>query len=269
MRFLLCVQLCLLYFPASYSLDDAPKGYQQDIPKCPRPCGDNPTVFCPDGHVFRAQESKLVVQLHEGLKENDFWDIRVQSTEQHLSGASKFSVMIMDERNYARWKTKDPAYLHCSDSKYLGEETHCLSLLGDFCKQRKGESGQLHNYTHVVITCEGSVTCPLEWSISAVMMHKSSCKSLGMPCSVTMAIFWIFFLGGIGVLLFIYRAKISDGIARLPPLSSLRCNIFGGEWRIFSGKFNGVEEMEARLAQRTMNLDSGEGGGGVEPYSRL
>jgi len=51
-------------------------------------------------------------------------------------------------------------------------------------------------------------------------------------------------------------------------------DMFKGPWRIFSGRFNGVEEMEARLAQRGEGLgglggDSISGDGVKEPYQRL
>mmetsp|Transcript_61698 Transcript_61698/g.145087 ORF Transcript_61698/g.145087 Transcript_61698/m.145087 type:complete len:256 (-) Transcript_61698:7-774(-) len=237
------------------SMSAAQAGMVEDIPKCPTPCGDNPQDLCPDGDEIEAEGFRLIEYM-QGLKEDNYWDIRVDSVHK-----AKFSVMIFDKENYDKFAAGDIDYRACTEHKELNKEQSCLSLNGKFCR-KTSKKAPVPDYTHVVIQCEEpNVSCPLQWHVGVMMMKHTKCTSLGMPCSVTTALLWLFILGGLGVAMFLHRAKIADYIASagMPDMSSMK-------WRIFSGRFsNGVEEMEARLKQG----GAGGDGGTAEPYNRL
>mmetsp|Transcript_35807 Transcript_35807/g.71876 ORF Transcript_35807/g.71876 Transcript_35807/m.71876 type:complete len:256 (-) Transcript_35807:86-853(-) len=251
-------QLLACSFVASWiSLSHA--GYVEDIPTCPHPCGDNPELLCPSRKMLAATAHE-VIALSEGLTKHDFWDIRVDQADKHTVAPTEFKVMILDKENYESFSEGFGSYEACKESSQLNRVVSCLSLNGDFCRQNRVKvdgNYQYRNYTHVVISCENTrVNCPLEWNVGVVMMKKSKCVSLGMPCAATTALIWLFILAGLGAILFINRTKIMDALGPLE-LSS--------KWNVFSGRFgNSVEAMEAKLAQR-----SETGGGDPEPYTRL
>jgi len=129
----------------------------------------------------------------------------------------------------------------------------------------------LVNYTRVVIECEDhdKLDCMLQWSVSGIFMPQKECWSLGLPCGYWTALMWLVIVFGLGFTAFFFRDHLAEMADKVPVP-----DICKGPWRIFSGRFNGVEEMEARLAQRGERLgdlggDSILGDGVKEPYVRL
>ena len=97
-----------------------------------------------------------------------------------------------------------------------------------------------------------------------------------MECLWT-ALLWLLLLAGLGTAAFLYRDVLFDFASKVPVPENLKegCSkFFSGPWRIFSGRSFGVEEMEARLAERGEGLGSTDNGpsilsDGAEPYRRL
>lgn len=247
------------------------------VPKCPYPCGDNVDLFCQKTHVL-ARQHVFGEMPAAGLGAEDGWDIRVYQIDHDPTGKLQtptFKVMIMDDENYDIWveNHQDEKVEKCTEEKVLNKHTSCFSLQTTKCKQHKlsvKDSKQkiLVNYTRVVIECEDLGDCMLGWSVGGIFMPEKECWSLGLPCGYWTALFWLVFVFAVGFAAFFYRDMLSEYASKVPAPDSLK-RFFQGPWRIFSGRFNGVEEMEAHLAARGEGGDSILGEGVKEPYQRL
>ena len=188
----------------------------------------------------------------------------------------------MDDDNYAKFvaNLKDETVRGCEEEPFLNKMTNCFSMQSKKCKTHRDAAhpGQHVNYTHVVIQCEESTlgACMLRWSVDGIFMPEEECWRLGLPCGYWTALIMLLLLGAAGFACFVYRDPIAEFLGAFPVPDSVR-DFFKGPWRIFSGRFNGVEEMEARLAERGAGLGDLAGGGGdsilgegaKEPYQRL
>ena len=189
--------------------------------------------------------------------------------------------MILDDVNYDKFVEypKDKAVQGCEEVPSLNKRTNCFSLQSKKCKTHPDavHPGQHVNYTHVVVQCEESAgACMLRWSVDGIFMPELECWRLGLPCGYWTALIMLVLLGAACFACFVHRDPIAEFLGTIPVPDSVR-DFFKGPWRIFSGRFDGVEEMEARLAERGAGLGDFSGGGGdsilgedaKEPYRRL
>mmetsp|Transcript_31446 Transcript_31446/g.74744 ORF Transcript_31446/g.74744 Transcript_31446/m.74744 type:complete len:258 (-) Transcript_31446:223-996(-) len=229
------------------------------VPKCPFPCGDNDALLCSQHEIVK-QGGNVSMELPVGLTVEDGWDIRVHNDDQGPSG-SKFKVMILDAPNFLKYKLKKP-YVWCEGHELLNKPISCMSLQGRFCRQAIAVGATAPtNYTKVVIECDATnpTTCALFYNVEAVWMPDSPCYSLGLPCGYWTALLWLLILGTLGALSYVFREKLVE--VGGPLVMSAGAALQIDKWRVFSGRRNGVEEMESRLAQGTEGAD--------ENYARM
>jgi hypothetical protein len=242
---------------------------QATLLKCPYPCGDNTDLFCPQkDHVPGG--SAVSGSIAAGLGPEDGWDVRVYQVEPAKTKVTlpTFKVMIMDDENWFRYlnNSQDKTVESCKEEVKLNTAINCFSLQTRKCKTHKHPRNPklLVNYTHVVIECEEhKIGCNLAWSVNGIFMPEEECWTMGLPCGYWTALLCLIFLGSLGVAAYFFRDVLADWAAKATVPEVLK-----GPWNIFSGRFNGVEEMEARLAQRGRGDIMGEEGV-KEPYVRL
>ena len=243
-------------------------------------CGDTPDLFCNYTHPIPAGHS-IHAELRAGLGESDGWDIRVwqADADQHPGSAPKFRVLILDDDDFEKFEKNmaDPTVKGCRKVKTLNKDVTCFSLQTNQCKKFKNQTGTF-DYRHVIIqSLEETKLILLRWHIDAIFMPEVPCWWGGLPCGYWTALLWLLLLAGLGTAAFLYRDVLLDFASKVPVPENLRegCSkFFSGPWRIFSGRSFGVEEMEARLAERGEGLGSTDNGpsilsDGAEPYRRL
>jgi hypothetical protein len=114
----------------------------------------------------------------------------------------------------------------------------------------------------------------LSWDVRGIFMPEQRCWWFGLPCGYWTGLLWLLVFAGLAGAAFLYREMLLECASKIPVPEGMKeafHDFFKGPWRIFSGRSFGVEEMEARLAQRGEGLggDSIMSDGTREPYTRL